>query len=127
MFFWRGSRGPALRSRRRLELRQELRLGEPRYDTKKAMLNDRRAWLFIFRSKCVNLVSTHLKITVELEQQRQEQQLLQQERQRLEQLQRQQEQQLELEQLREQQQHRNHRKLEQLRSRLELERNRSSS
>ena len=81
---------------------------------------------FVFRSKSVNLRSTHLKITVEQEQQQLEQQLLQQERQRLELFQ-QQEQQLELEQLRELQQHRNRRKLEQLRSRLELERNRSSS
>lgn len=93
--------------------------------TKKSHAQRLSSMAFGFRSKCVNLRPTHLKITVEQEQQL-EQQLLQQERQRLELFQ-QQEQQLELEQLRELQQHRNRRKLEQLRSRLELERNRSSS
>lgn len=99
---------------------------ESRATNKKSHAQRLSSMAFGFRSKCVNLRPTHLKITVEQEQQRQEQQLLQQERQRLELFQ-QQEQQLELEQLRELQQHRNRRKLEQLRSRLELERNRSSS
>ena len=94
---------------------------ESRATNKKSHAQRLSSMAFGFRSKSVNLRSTHLKITVE-----QEQELLQQERQRLELFQ-QQEQQLELEQLRELQQHRNRRKLEQLRSRLELERNRSSS